>query len=256
MISAGFDIGTRVIKVCVVEDGRTAGCAKTALDGSIDIVIKKTYESALENAGVKESKIKKVLATGYGSEMLKGKIQPVPEALCVSRAAHFLNNKIRTVIDVGGLFINIVTNDENGRLADVLANDKCAAGSGKFLEMISEATEIPLSSVSSSFSTSRKPYIIKNNCAVFAESEVVSMINEGHDSNDIIASVVYSIASKAVTLLEKMNAPDDIALIGGVSQIGVLGPIIEELSSRKISALPADPQIISALGAALLAQEK
>ena len=165
-----------------------------------------------------------------------------------------MNNKIRTVIDIGGLFINIVTNDENGRLVDALSNDQCAAGSGKFLEMTSEATEIPLSAISSNFLTSRKPYTIKSSCAIFAESEMISRINEGHDGNDIMASVVYSIASRAVTLLEKINAPDDVTLIGGVSKIGGLELILQELSSRKISALPADPQIISALGAALLAQ--
>jgi predicted CoA-substrate-specific enzyme activase len=256
MITAGFDIGTRVVKVCVVEDGRIAGWAKDVLDDRIETVIKRTYKSALGNAGIRKRAIKKILATGYCSEMLSGKIQHVSEALCVSRAAGFLNNKLRTVIDIGGLFINIVINGENGRLVDAISNDKCAAGSGKFLEIVSEATEVPLDSVSGSVLKSRKPYVIKSNCAVFAKSEVISRINEGHDSNDIIASVVYSIASRAVTMLEKINAPDEITLIGGVSRIGAMGLIIEELSSRKITPLTADPQIISALGAALIAQGK
>jgi predicted CoA-substrate-specific enzyme activase len=256
MITAGFDIGTRVIKACVVDNWKIAGWSKSTLDDRIDKVIKKTYVSALDKAGVKKSRVEKALATGYCSEMLKGKIQPVTEALCIARAAHFFDNKIRTVIDIGGLSINIITIDDNGHLQDTISNDRCAAGSGKFLEMVSEATEISMSSISSSVMTSGRPCSIKSNCAVFAESEVISRINAGHNGNDIIASVLYSIASRAVTLLEKISAPDDMALIGGVSKIGVLRSILEELVARKITALPADPQIISAFGAALIAQGK
>ncbi len=256
MITAGFDIGTRVIKACIVDDGKIAGWSKSTLDDRIDKVINKTYVSALDQAGVKKSKVGKVLATGYCSEMLHGKIRPVSEALCISRAAYFFNNKIKTVIDIGGLSINIITMDDNGHLKDTISNDRCAAGSGKFLEMASEATEISMSSISSSVMISGRPCSIKSNCAVFAESEIISRINAGHSGNDIIASVLYSIASRAVTLLERISAPDDMALIGGVSKIGVLRSILEELTARKIAELPADPQIISAFGAALIAQGK
>ncbi|KQC10144.1 MAG: hypothetical protein APR62_02110 [Smithella sp. SDB] len=256
MITAGFDIGTRVIKACIVDHGKIAGWSKSTLEDRIDKVIKKTYVSALDKAGVKKGKVEKALATGYCSEMLKGKIQPVTEALCIARATHFLDSKIRTVIDIGGLSINITTLNDKGHLQETISNDRCAAGSGKFLEMVSEATEISMSSISSSVNISGKPCNIKSNCAVFAESEVISRINAGHSSNAIIASVLYSIASRAVTLLEKISAPDDMALIGGVSKIGVLRLILEELVARKITELPADPQIISAFGAALLAQGK
>jgi predicted CoA-substrate-specific enzyme activase len=256
MITAGFDIGTRVIKACVVDNGKIAGWSKSTLDDRIDKVIKKTYVSALDKAGVKKSRVEKALATGYCSEMLNGKIRPVSEALCISRAAHFFDSKIRTVIDIGGLSINITSLDDKGHLKETISNDRCAAGSGKFLEMVSEATEIPMDSISSSVMKSGKPCNIKSNCAVFAESEVISRINAGHSVNDIIASVLYSIASRTVTLLEKISAPDDMVLIGGVSKIGVVRSILEELVVRKIAELPADPQIISAFGAALIAQGK
>lgn len=256
MITAGFDIGTRVIKACIVDNGKIVGWSKSTLDDRIDKVIKKTFTSALDKAGVKQGKVEKALATGYCSEMLKGKIQPVTEPLCIARAAHFFDNKIRTVIDIGGLSINITTLDDKGHLKETISNDRCAAGSGKFLEMVSEATEIPMDSISSSVMKSGKPCNIKSNCAVFAESEVISRINAGHSVNDIIASVLYSIASRTVTLLEKISAPDDMVLIGGVSKIGVVRSILEELVVRKIAELPADPQIISAFGAALIAQGK
>jgi len=256
MITAGFDIGTRVIKACVVDYERIIGWSKSTLDDRIDKVIKKTYASALDKASIKKGRVEKILATGYCSEMLRGKIQPVTEGLCIARAAHFFDSKIRTVIDIGGLSINIITLDDKGNVKETVSNDRCAAGSGKFLEMVSEATEIPMSSISSSVMTSGRPCSIKSNCAVFAESEVISRINAGHNVNDIIASVLYSIASRAVTLLEKINAPDDMALIGGVSKIVVLKSILEELITRKVTELPADSQIISAFGAALIAQGK
>jgi predicted CoA-substrate-specific enzyme activase len=256
MITAGFDIGTRVIKACIVDDGKIVGWSKSTLEDRIDKVIENAFSSALDKAGVKKGKVEKILATGYCSEMLKGKIHPVSEALCISKAAYLLDKKIRTVIDIGGLSINIITIDDNGHLKDTISNDRCAAGSGKFLEMVSEATEISMSSISSSVMASERPCSIKSNCAVFAESEVISRINAGHDGNDIVASVLYSIASRAVTLLEKISAPDDMVLIGGVSKIGVLRSILENLAARNIAELPADPQIISALGAALIAQGK
>ncbi|MBN1365642.1 MAG: hypothetical protein JW976_12600 [Syntrophaceae bacterium] len=256
MITAGLDIGTRVIKACIVDNGKLIGWSKSGLNDRIDRVIKKAYSSALDRAGIRKSKVGKILATGYCSEMLSGKIQPVSEALCISKAAYFFDDKIRTIIDIGGLSINIVTIDDSGHLKDTISNYRCAAGSGKFLEMVSKATEISMSSISSSVITSRRPCSIKSNCAVFAESEIISRINAGHDGNDIVASVLYSIASRAVTLLEKINAPDDISLIGGVSKVDVLRLILEELAARKITTLPAEPQIISAFGAALIAQGK
>jgi predicted CoA-substrate-specific enzyme activase len=256
MITAGFDIGTRVVKACIVDDGKITGWSKSTLDDRIDKVINKTYVSALDNAGVKKGKVEKALATGYCSEMMSGKIRPVSEALCISRAAHSFDKKIRTVIDIGGLSINIIIIDDNGHVQETISNDRCAAGSGKFLEMVSEATEIPMDSISSSVMKSGRPCNIKSNCAVFAESEVISRINSGHSANDIIASVLYSIASRAAILLEKISAPDDMVLIGGVSKIGVLRSILEELVARKIAELPADSQIISAFGAALIAQGK
>jgi len=128
MITAGFDIGTRVIKACVVDNGKIAGWSKSTLDDRIDKVIKKTYVSALDKAGIRKGKVGKVLATGYCSEMLNGKIRPVSEALCISRAANFFDKKIRTVIDIGGLSINIITIDDDGHLKDTISNDRCAAG--------------------------------------------------------------------------------------------------------------------------------
>lgn len=256
MITAGLDIGTRVVKACIVDNGSMVGWSKSELNDRMDKVIKKAYGSALDKAGIRKGKVEKVLTTGYCSEMLNGKIQPVSEALCISKAAHFFDDTIRTVIDIGGLSINIITIDDNGHLKDTISNYRCAAGSGKFLEMVSKATEISFSSISLSVVTAERPCSIKSNCAVFAESEVISRINAGHDGNDIIASVLYSIASRAVTLLEKISAPDDIALIGGVSKIGVLRLILENLVARNITELPADPQMMSALGAALIAQGK
>lgn len=256
MITAGFDIGTRFHKICLVEDRRiiASSCREAGNDPGREI--RSAYLDLLGSAGLKPRSVKKSITTGHGAGLVRFAAYELPEAACIARAVSSANASIRTVIDVGALFIRIVSIDENGFLDDSTVNDPCAAGSGKFLELVSEALEIPFEDISRRASLSRRPYAVTSACAVFAESEVISQLNAGTPGEDIMAGVVQSIVSKVATLLVKAGAPESgqTALTGGVSELPLFREELARSSGRELTALPLDPRIVPACGAALLAQ--
>jgi predicted CoA-substrate-specific enzyme activase len=178
------------------------------------------------------------------------------EAACTARAAFFLDRNVRTVIDLGGLFITVSTLDENGFLETTHVNERCAAGSGKFLEMVAEAVEVPFAAISSIAAASSQPYSFSSSCAVFAESEIISQVNAGMKSSDVLAGVIKAIASKTASLIESAGANDNIVLIGGLSKVAAVREMLTGLTGRKMMTLPIDSQLIAAFGAALIAQGK
>lgn len=254
MITAGFDIGTRFAKVCIVDGHTILGFSTGMIGRNIDTILKTIYKKALDRSGIKKRSVKKIIATGFGSELVKAKYT-VTESSCLARAVYTLNPKIRTVIDIGGLFINIITIGRNGLSEDSITNDKCAAGSGKFLEMIADVVEIPFTAISEYAQKSTRPYEIASSCAVFAESEVIGQLNDGMNSYDILAGVINSIVSRTITLIEQTNTDGEIVLIGGISKIDIFKKKFEEQLSLNISSLPLDSQIVAAYGAALLARD-
>jgi (R)-2-hydroxyacyl-CoA dehydratese activating ATPase len=212
------------------------------------------YRNALDAAGVKKRKIERIAATGYGSDLVKKADAVMPEAICIARAIHTINPDIRIAVDVGGLFIDIIVISENGLIKESYVNDKCAAGSGKFLEMVSELVSVPIESIGGQVSDN--PYIINSQCAVFAESEIISQVNAGMDRNDIVSGVLKSIASRTASLLDKAGDSGAITLCGGVSRIGPFRAMLEGLIGRDILTCGIDPQIVPAYGAALIAGMK
>ena len=188
--------------------------------------------------------------------MVKKAAYTLGEAACTARASFFLDCNVRTVIDMGGLFITVSTIDQNGFLETTNVNERCAAGSGKFLEMVAEAVGVPFTMISSLASQSTQPYSFSSNCAVFAESEIISQVNAGMKSSDVLAGVIRAVASKAASLIDGAGAEDSIALIGGLAKIPAVREMVSELTGRKMITLPIDGQSVAAFGAALLPQGK
>jgi len=255
-MSIGYDIGTRFVKTCIVENEKIIGASVQEAGRSIDKAIDTARDAALQMAGKKRRKIKGSATTGFGGNMVKRANFRVNIESCLAKAGYHLNQEVRTVIDIGGLFIHVVTIGKNGRLTDSCKNEICAAGSGKFLELVSSAVELPMSSISESALTSSTPYELGSSCAVFAESEVISQVNAGRNSSDIIAGVIHSIAAKVATLTNRVDAKDKIAIAGGVAKIDALRNILATVLDKEIVPLPIDDQLLAAYGAALLATEK
>jgi predicted CoA-substrate-specific enzyme activase len=256
MITAGVDVGTRFIKVCVTDGENLRGCACAEMGPHFDAIIRSLLQEARLQAGIGRWDIKKIIATGFGGQLVKKAAYTLGEAVCAAKAAFFFDRDIRTVIDLGGLFITVATIDKNGFLETTHLNERCAAGSGKFLEMVAEAVGVPFTKISSLASFSDHPYSFSSNCAVFAESEIISRVNAGMKSGDVLAGVIRAIASKVISLMDSAGAEDSIALIGGLSKIPIVGDTVSQLTGRKMITLPIDGQLVSAYGAALIAQGK
>ncbi|HNY49141.1 MAG TPA: acyl-CoA dehydratase activase [Smithella sp.] len=254
MITAGIDVGTRFIKVALTDGENLRGYACAEMGPHFDAIIRSLLKEARVQAGAGIWDIKKIIATGFGGHLVKKAAFTLGEAACTAKAAFLLDRDIRTVVDMGGLFITVATLDQNGFLETTHVNERCAAGSGKFLETVAEAVGVPFENISSLVSFSTTPYTFTSNCAVFAESEIISQVNAGMKSGDVLAGVINAVASKAASLIDAAGAQDGIALIGGMAKIPAIREKLSGLTGRKMLVLSIDAQSVAAFGAALLAQ--
>lgn len=256
MITAGVDVGTRFIKVCLTDGESLRGSACAEMGPHFDAIIRSLLKEARVQAQVGRWSIEKIIATGFGGHLVKKAAFTLGEAACTAKTAIFFNRDIRTVVDLGGLFITVSTIDRNGFLETTHVNERCAAGSGKFLEMVTEAVGVPFDRIPSCASQSIQPCSFSSNCAVFAESKIISQVHSGMKSDDVLAGVITAIASKAASLIDGAGAKDTIALIGGLAKISAVREMLASLSGRKMVVLPIDGQLAAAFGAALIAQGK
>ena len=256
MMTAGIDVGTRFIKVGVTDGESLRGYACAEMGPRFDAIIRSLLKEARVQAGAGRWDIKKIIATGFGGHLVKKAAFTLGESACTAKAAFFLDRNIRTVVDMGGLFITVSTLDQNGFLETTHINERCAAGSGKFLEMVAEAVDVPFEKISALASLSTEPYTFSSNCAVFAESEIISQVNAGMKSGDVLAGVIKAVVSKAASLIDGAGAQDGIAMIGGLSKIPAVREKLCEMTGRKMLTLPVDGQSVAAFGAALIAQGK
>jgi predicted CoA-substrate-specific enzyme activase len=167
-----------------------------------------------------------------------------------------LNPNIRTILDVGGQSIRAFALGDNGKVTDSTGNEKCAAGTGKFIEVMAKALELPLEQVGELSLSSKKPVNITSQCGVFAESEVITYVNDGIDRADIIAGISRSVAGKIASLAKRINLTEPITMVGGVAKNQGVKQFLQSDYGLKFVDLAFDPQLVCALGAALLAHER
>ncbi len=216
---------------------------------------KDALRQACRQAGVEVSSLSKIVATGYGRVNLEAADEQITEITCHGRGAKKLFPEASTVIDIGGQDSKVIRLDNSGMVIDFEMNNKCAAGTGRFLEVMAEALEVELEELADRSKRAEDEVNVSNMCAVFAESEVVSRVAEGHGKNAIIKGIHRSIASRAASMVERVGLSEPVIMTGGVAKnAGVVNCLEDELNcSIKI---PEEPQIAGALGAALLAVEK
>jgi predicted CoA-substrate-specific enzyme activase len=157
------------------------------------------------------------------------------------------------VIDGGALFVRSSTLSPEGHVVDRAVTEKCAAGSGRFLEMVAGSLRVPLEEVSDVASTAATPYRMSNSCAVFAESEVISRVNQGVPGPELLAGILVAIAEKALTLASRSEATPPVVVVGGLGHIPAFMKALGEVLGHQVSVIPMDPQLAAAYGAALIA---
>lgn len=255
MITAGVDIGSRSIEVVLIDSGQVIETVTTNTGSAPTENAKKAFADALTQAGISRRDVVKVVATGYGRNHFTEADAVSSEILCHARGAAYLIPTARTVIDIGGQDSKMISLDVNGKVTDFMMNDRCAAGTGKFLEMVSLMLDVPLDNVAAMTALSTETCSISSTCAVFAESEIIGLIQGGTSVDVVLRGVCRSVARKTLSMTGKIGLVQEVVFTGGVARnTGVVRAIQAETGVPL--RIPADPQITGALGAALLAADK
>jgi benzoyl-CoA reductase subunit D len=252
MITAGIDMGAAFAKMVIVKDGEVIGKGICKVTLEPEEAVETVLELALKDAGLKPDEIERVGATGSGRKLVKKADVVVTDVTADGAGANYLDKAVRTVIDVGGEEARAVKINEEGKVVSFAVNDKCAAGAGAFIEAMTRALELPMEDFAQYSLRSTQKIPINAQCAIFAESEVVSLINEMTPREDICRAVHDGIADRVSSMAKRVGIEEKVALIGGAAKnIGLLRSL-EDALGMKITVLP-DPQFISALGIGILA---
>ncbi|HHV36873.1 MAG TPA: 2-hydroxyglutaryl-CoA dehydratase [Candidatus Cloacimonetes bacterium] len=250
MISLGIDIGSRNTKI-VIWDNSQKEILFSAYTAT-GVIIKETIDALLDKAGNLTSSIKYSCATGYGRKMYKEADSIKSEITCHAKACHMLFPQARTVIDIGGQDSKVITLTEAGNVEDFIMNDKCAAGTGRFLEMTANKLECDISELSDLASKADKEIPLNSTCVVFAESEIIGLLAKGEKPENIARAVNNSIAKRIYAQMAPLNWQAPIVFTGGVAQGSDLVHCIGKACGHELH-VPFDPEITGALGAAILA---
>ena len=252
MITAGIDIGSITAKAAVLSDGKILG-SKVAFTGyNAREAGKSVYEDLLRELEMDAPSIEKIVSTGYGRNSVTFADKAITEIICHGAGAYYLNPKVRTVIDVGGQDSKVLAINPDGTVKDFAMNDKCAAGTGRFLEVMARAMESDLDDFGTLSLRSGSPSKISSICTVFAESEVISLIAKGESREDIIAGIHESVASRISSMARRVGVKEPVMMTGGVARnIGVVRALEKALGvSIEVSEFA---QVNGALGAAVMA---
>ena len=257
MIVAGCDIGSLTAKAVIVENGKILSDAIVRVKTRTEDSAKEIMQMALDKAKLTMDSIGYVVGTGYGREKIPFADSVESEISCHAKGAFKVMPSVRMVIDIGGQDAKATRMDDSGNVARFIYNDKCASGTGRFLEVMAEALEVPLEELGSLAAKSKEKLSISNQCVIFAETEVISLVNEGKETADILDALHHSLAKRVASLARSIEVNEDVVMTGGVAKnAGVFNALSEALNINMKSLDGVDPQIMGALGAALFAEER
>jgi len=253
MITAGIDIGSITAKCAVMDGEKLLGTRVIFTGYSAENAGVRVFEELLAELGLDARQVEKIVSTGYGRNSVKFSHKAVTEITCHGAGAHYLNPKVRTIIDIGGQDSKAIALEKDGKVKDFVMNDKCAAGTGRFLEVMSRALEVDLDDFGKISDGAGNPARISSLCTVFAESEVISLISKGDSRENIIAGIHESIASRVGAMASRVGIVPPLMMTGGVAKnSGVVRAMEKKLNvSIEVSKYA---QVNGAIGAAWLAR--
>ncbi|WP_458406704.1 acyl-CoA dehydratase activase [Anaerotignum sp.] len=254
MYTMGIDVGSASSKVVILKDGKDIVAAEVVQVGTGSSGPKKAMEMAFEASGLKQEDISFTVATGYGRFSLDNADKQVSEISCHAKGIYFLVPTARTIIDIGGQDAKAIRLDNKGGIKQFFMNDKCAAGTGRFIEVMARVLETTLDEMAGLDELATETAPISSTCTVFAESEVISQLSKGTSRNNIAKGVHMSVASRACGLAYRGGLEKDVVFTGGVARnAGVVRAVSSVLKTDVIVA--PNPQTTGALGGALFAYE-
>jgi predicted CoA-substrate-specific enzyme activase len=254
--AAGVDVGSTQTKAVIIDEGRRI-VGRALLDTGANVIkaAENAYAVALREGNLEEREVEYVIGTGYGRYRVTFGNAQVTEISCHGRGAVQMFPSTRTVVDMGGQDTKAIRVSPEGEIRDFCMNDKCAAGTGRFLGAAAAALGLPLGDLGPISLRSDKPVKISTTCTVFAESEVLAWIGKGKRIEDILRGVHVSIASRSVALMRRVGIEDEVTFTGGVSRnLGMVKALEERLETRLNYS--EDSHYMGALGAALFAMDQ
>ncbi len=256
MIVAGCDIGSLTAKAILMEDDKIISSAVIRAKSKPSAAAQEVIQTALNQAGHEYEDIACLVGTGYGRSQIPAVDRVESEIACHARGAHHLVPSARMVIDIGGQDAKAMCIDVDGRVAQYRYNDKCASGTGRFLEIMAQALEIPLAEMGAIADQATEKLMITSQCVIFAETEVISLVNAGKRTADILNALHRAMAKRVAALARSIGLAEDVVMTGGVAKNKGIYSALGEALNLKIKPLNgSDPQLIGALGAALYARE-
>ena len=256
MICAGIDAGSRAIKVVIVDNTNLQVVGKGLADQGVeqDRLSSELFHRVLDDSGVNRDDVAAIVATGYGRNAVSIADTTITEITCHAVGVHHLVPEAMTVIDIGGQDSKLLRLDASGKVQDFAMNDRCAAGTGRFLEVVAQRLGVELESLGSMASRSRNPAAISSMCVVFAETEIIGLLASGTAGEDIVAGVQAAIAARIIGMAGR-NVNPPILFTGGVAMISGMDAALKAALGQPVAISP-DPQMTGALGAAILASDR
>lgn len=255
MYTLGIDIGSTTSKAVILRDGEeiiasSIVVATVGTDG-----VPQALEDVLKESGLDPKEIACTVSTGYGRQTYEDADYQVSELTCHALGVHHICPEARTVIDIGGQDAKVLCLNEQGRMMNFVMNDKCAAGTGRFLDVMANILKLDISELEVEAAKAEKPASISSTCTVFAESEVISQLANGTDIPDLVAGICQSVAARVASLAKRAGVREKVCMSGGVARnAGVRNAMARELGVPIVYDEKA--QLMGALGAALYAYEK
>ncbi len=244
---AGIDIGSRTIEFVVINDG--------------NVVVSKQTDTGFDPVGrvrelLKDVDYDRMMATGYGRYLMDESFgSPViTEIKAYAAGANALNPEAHTILDIGGQDSKVIVTNSNGRVIKFEMNDKCAAGTGKFMEIMAQTLGYTIDELGTEALKSSKNIQINSTCTVFAESEVTALISKGQDRRDIALGLHKAVVKRSVSMLNRISSEESILFAGGVARNPCIVHLLKETLQKDVW-VPDHPQMVGALGAAILAKE-
>jgi len=255
MITAGCDVGSLTAKAVIMKDGKIIASEVILASAQPEKSATDVMKRAVKKAGIKMEDIGYCVGTGYGRKHIPFMNSEESEIACHAKGAVWQVPSVRTVVDIGGQDAKAIRVDERGNVERYVYNDKCASGTGRFLEIIADALDIKLEDLGALSGKAKEKLTLSNQCVVFAETEIISLVNDGKEIADIVNALHQAVANRAASLARGILVEPDAVMTGGVAKNSGMFAALERALGVKLYKVE-DPQINGALGAALFAADK
>lgn len=256
MLVGGVDVGSTQTKAVIIDDGRhIRGRSLIDTGAIITKAAENAFAAAAADAGLPVSGVAYVIGTGYGRYKVTFGHAQVTEISCHARGAQYFFPATHTVLDIGGQDTKAIRVGENGQVMDFSMNDKCAAGTGRFLGAAAYALDVPLSDLGPLALGARNPVKITTTCTVFAESEIISWLARGKKTEDVLMGVHRAIAGRSLSLIRRVGVDPEVTFTGGVTRNVAMVQLLQELLEMKLNVSP-EAHYMGAIGAALFALDR